>query len=200
MFLLLGLVTTVGVAWSAVLWPRGWGPEFRRFDTTLPKRWLLDAPADWPEQPSKAWTLGHIVRDNRIVGSEDSTLFRGSASWNQTESRAGLPMRVFHCFDAYATKWGEDTVRPELSRLQYGIELPPPLQGEPLGKKRLPILPIWPGLAFNTLFYAMLWYLAPASVRMVRHNRRYHHGLCPACRYDLMADYSRGCSECGWKR
>jgi hypothetical protein len=64
----------------------------------------------------------------------------------------------------------------------------------------LPLLPIWPGLAFNTLFYALLWWLALASVRMVKHNRRYRRGLCPLCRYDLRADYSQGCSECGWKR
>lgn len=64
----------------------------------------------------------------------------------------------------------------------------------------LPLLPIWPGLAFNTLFYALLWWLAFASARMVKHNRRYRRGLCPICRYDLRADYSQGCSECGWRR
>ncbi|MCC7387301.1 MAG: hypothetical protein IT431_00890 [Phycisphaerales bacterium] len=64
----------------------------------------------------------------------------------------------------------------------------------------LPLLPIWPGLAFNTLFYALLWYLALASVRTVSHNHRYRRGLCPICRYDLRADYSQGCSECGWGR
>lgn len=68
------------------------------------------------------------------------------------------------------------------------------------GFRALPLLPIWPGLAFNTLFYALLWYLAFASARMVKHNRRYRRGLCPICRYDLRADYSQGCSECGWKR
>ncbi|QKK09757.1 MAG: hypothetical protein HND58_17365 [Planctomycetota bacterium] len=66
--------------------------------------------------------------------------------------------------------------------------------------RAVPYLPIWPGLAFNTLFYALLWWLAFASVRMVRHNRRYRRGLCPMCRYDLLADYSGGCSECGWNR
>jgi hypothetical protein len=64
----------------------------------------------------------------------------------------------------------------------------------------IPLTPIWPGLAFNTLFYALLWWLALASARMVNHNRRYRRGLCPHCRYDLRADYSQGCSECGWGR
>lgn len=64
----------------------------------------------------------------------------------------------------------------------------------------IPLRSYWPGLAFNTLFYALLSWLVFASLRMVRHNRRYRRGLCPLCRYDLLADYSNGCSECGWHK
>lgn len=39
---------------------------------------------------------------------------------------------------------------------------------------------------------------APARAR--RKSRRIRRGLCPYCSYDLLSDFSRGCSECGWGR
>jgi hypothetical protein len=88
----------------------------------------------------------------------------------------------------------------QMSVLDTGIGVPFKKARDHLMDRALPLLPIWPGLAFDTLFYALLWWLALASVRTVKHNRRYRHGLCPLCRYDLRADYSQGCSECGWGR
>ncbi len=61
--------------------------------------------------------------------------------------------------------------------------------------RTLPLLPIWPGFAVNTLFYAtVLWLLIPGPFAL-RRLIRVRRGLCPACAY------SRGesdvCSECG---
>lgn len=81
-----------------------------------------------------------------------------------------------------------------------GIALPSNNADPVYFSRALPLFPIWPGLVFDTLFYALLWWLAFASVRMITHNRRYRRGLCPMCRYDLRANFSQGCSECGWKR
>lgn len=60
--------------------------------------------------------------------------------------------------------------------------------------------PIWAGLAFNTVFYALLVYGGIALARMFRNDRRMRRGLCIECRYDLRRNYSRGCPECGWGR
>ena len=60
----------------------------------------------------------------------------------------------------------------------------------------LPIHPLWPGFALNTLFYAvpigLLW-LAPGTIR--RSYRRRHH-LCIHCSYPV-GDPAKPCSECG---
>jgi hypothetical protein len=56
-------------------------------------------------------------------------------------------------------------------------------------------MPIWPGFAINTIFYAaILWLLffAPGSVRRPFRRRR---GLCPTCACPVGT--SPVCTECG---
>jgi hypothetical protein len=66
-----------------------------------------------------------------------------------------------------------------------GIELP----------RQLPLRPIWPGFAINTLLYAgILWPLFAAPFAL-RRRRRIKRGLCPACAYPVGA--SEVCTECG---
>ncbi len=75
-----------------------------------------------------------------------------------------------------------------------------PTQWNDFDSRLLPLAPIWPGFAVNTLFYAaIVWLLALAPVtarRIVRRKR----GRCIKCGYDLRSDFSRGCPECGWRR
>ncbi len=55
----------------------------------------------------------------------------------------------------------------------------------------LPLRPIWPAFAVNTLFYAALLWSPFALRRIIRVKR----GLCPACGYPM--GESAVCSECG---
>lgn len=64
----------------------------------------------------------------------------------------------------------------------------------------LPYGPIWPGLLFNTLFYAAIWFALFTGLAAVRTARRLRRGLCPVCRYDLRGLPERACPECGWGR
>ena len=61
----------------------------------------------------------------------------------------------------------------------------------------LPLRPIWPGFAINTVFYAsILWLftLGPFTARrMIRRKR----GLCTKCGYDLRNVEHEKCPECG---
>ena len=62
-------------------------------------------------------------------------------------------------------------------------------------KRSIPLRPIWPGFAINTILYAgILWlvFLAPFQVRRYRRIKR---GLCPACAYPIGT--SDVCTECG---
>ena len=59
----------------------------------------------------------------------------------------------------------------------------------------LPYLPIWPGFAINTFFYtAILWLLCAAPFAL-RRRRRIKRNLCPACAYPVGS--SDVCTECG---
>jgi len=126
--------------------------------------------------------------------SYESFIFSEEPSFTQTAMRYGLPLRAMERRNAFTSVAGPINYEAtNFAQSDGGSRIRAGLQ-------RLPLRPIWPGLAFNTLFYALLSWLTFASLRMVKHNRRYRRGLCPLCRYDLLADYSNGCSECGWKR
>ena len=59
----------------------------------------------------------------------------------------------------------------------------------------VPLRPVWPNFAVNTLFYAaILWLLIPGPF-VLRRFIRVRRGLCPACAYPR--GESDVCSECG---
>ena len=61
----------------------------------------------------------------------------------------------------------------------------------------LAVLPIWPGFAINTVFYAaILWLVIGGPFALRRHLRR-KRGHCMRCGYDLGHADHRACSECG---
>jgi len=169
-----GYNSSVALAWS-VGGRDAWGDmaaEGRRWSEQL-----AEAQEAGSQHPSPAW------------GVEEARGWPALALWCRVEDVESLSRDV--------ASLGRATP-PDL----YGA-IPPPLPTRSIADtafRALPLLPIWPGLAFDTAFYALLWWLGFSSVRMVRHNRRHKQGLCPVCRYDLKADYSHGCPECGWGR
>jgi hypothetical protein len=99
--------------------------------------------------------------------------------------------------------WSSSTSTVHLENPQYsfhqGIEL-----GQSDGMKWqdvrvLPLRPIWPGFAINTLFYAViLWllWIAPGKVRRLVRVRQHR---CPACGFIIAPGTCANglCSECG---
>ena len=59
----------------------------------------------------------------------------------------------------------------------------------------LPLRPIWPGFAINTIFYAVILWLPFAAFGRSRRRRRTKRGLCPACAYPVGTNPV--CTECG---
>ena len=74
----------------------------------------------------------------------------------------------------------------------------------------LPLSPVWPGFAADSLLFAAVWFVmlrlfaAPARRGMAwllcRKGVRRGRGCCPECGYDLRGDLEAGCPECGWRR
>ena len=62
----------------------------------------------------------------------------------------------------------------------------------------LPLRPLWPGFAINTIFYAaVLWVLFAVPVK-VRRWRRIKRGHCASCGYSLRGTpHVEKCPECG---
>ena len=83
-----------------------------------------------------------------------------------------------------------------IEKVQGGFALPPRQGLHPwLGFRAVPIRPIWPGFAVNTLFYAaVLWALVCGRFAL-RRLIRLKRGLCPNCAYST--GESDVCSECG---
>ena len=74
------------------------------------------------------------------------------------------------------------------------------IHGIEVGGRYLPLRPLWPGFAVNTVFYAVILWGLFAGPFVVRRWRRIRRGLCPKCAYDLRG--TRGgaataCPECG---
>jgi hypothetical protein len=63
----------------------------------------------------------------------------------------------------------------------------------------LPVRPVWPGFALNTVFFATIVWLLFAAPFALRRWRRVMRGLCPKCGYDLRgaAADANACPECG---
>ena len=63
----------------------------------------------------------------------------------------------------------------------------------------LPVRPLWPGFAINTIFYAAILWMVFFIPGMVKRTLRRRRGLCSACAYDLRGRgaNSQICPECG---
>ncbi len=73
-----------------------------------------------------------------------------------------------------------------------------PYQGQPpllLFQQILPIHPIWPNFALNTIFYAAILWLLFFAPGVLRRRLRIKRHQCPACAYPIGTN--KLCTECG---
>ncbi len=61
----------------------------------------------------------------------------------------------------------------------------------------IPLRPIWPGFAINTVFYAAILWLLMFGVFTTRSLIRRKRGHCIKCSYDLRGAEHEACPECG---
>jgi hypothetical protein len=187
-FLVIGAVVNVGVAWvGVVLAPT----QPVVVDSASSGGWPCDVPGDWPSANgmsvmqyggvrSMMWSWSRPVWQRR-------TLLLGPSiqQWHAGWPTKGLMWEVWH----YDRRFGVHGAKFPLWRL-----------GIPIGHewKALPIRPRWPGFASNTLLYAAVtagvWYGPVVTRREIRRRRR----QCISCGYPR-AGLAEGatCPECG---
>ena len=212
-FLLLGAVTSVMVAWGLTIRAR----MLVSSDSEEHPTWPCATPAGWPAQPLRE------RRDRKpgavMVISDAYTRLEEPShvhilSYGITYFEAGWPLRCLSyrrptelALDAHGLVIGDPwATEPGDWARGLSVHIPGWLEPDDLrrviaAERLLPVTPLWPRFAMNTLFYAViLWVVLSAGPRMTWRSVRRRRGRCPQCGYDLQHDLDLGCSECGWRR
>jgi hypothetical protein len=214
LFLLAGAIVNVVVAWGCSLYSHIW-PAIELVG-------LDDADAEWIERldlcpPTSANQVWGCLAPGRYAE------YRWGRGYHSDESPLG--MREVHVstvcagwplMSCFGRVYGDQQVLANMSpRSLWNLKHSPlvKLPGHPylavclpeswiarnptLHGRFLPLQPIWPGFAINTIFYAAILWLLFAVAGSIRRWRRRRRGLCPGCAYPVGA--SDVCSECGGK-
>jgi hypothetical protein len=222
LFLLLGAIVNVAVAWGVMFRP--WPPP------TSPARSVVRHVSDTDHttillRPGELLLVqAHIPRlplasGPRPVVSEQEYA-RIVPRWSQFSMNEPIHRWLPNleatdlgiAFAEHSSGWPAlslqytfvERVAPRNARYvlhSNGLSLPVAWQEIDPGRRALPISSIWPGFAINTAFYAAILWLLFAAPFAIRKWRRIKRGLCPKCGYDLRggvgATDSAVCPECG---
>ena len=182
-FLLAGAVVNVAVAWGCSVWSCYTGAAASSEPAT---EWPRPVPNDWPTPHDKMRNNGFGVERFLVSWENARTPSDATQRWycNIQVTQAGWPLRTLE-----GMQWLDGRLFRIDERHSWSIDF------ETWSIEHwwnfLPLKPMWPGFAVNTLFYAALLWLQFAMRRWNRVQR----GLCPKCAYPM--GESEVCSECG---
>ncbi|UCD73956.1 MAG: hypothetical protein JSV91_09180 [Phycisphaerales bacterium] len=213
LFLVLGVVMSVAVSWSiAHFTPRPEGYHYSDWDA----EWATETPplsTLWYRAAGRNSyvAIETIVYDKddypvRIIRSDHFQAMSRLPSWSTLRPEAAVEAwqqsTDFRRFTEIATGWPMLALSGRFDRELFPGNSPKLRYALPFGDHAfLPLRPIWPGAAVNTVFYAaLLWLLLAMTPRAARRYLRRRYGLCPNCEYDLRGNPDGGCPECGWNR
>ena len=187
-FLLLGAVLNVAVAWGFSIWPaRGSGTEVAVATTLHELQLQFGSSLKFPNGSVHG-------RENNRLGFSGRSISGTTASsppvlYIRFDFSAGWPARSLRgvtLVQANQFKVVNATVAPRILRI-----LPP---------SYLPLRPIWAGMSVNTIVYAGIVWVVLGLLRVIRGHIRELLLRCPECGYDLRGNLAGGCPECGWRR
>jgi len=203
-FLLLGAVVNVAIAWGCAMWSPVGLPETRADLTEDYPGFGYTRHAEMIEMigsyaPSMSDPFSAIYDRYQISSFNMFLISHASAGW---------PLRCLKCdvnpgpYIPTGSLWPPEQeikeIPNETNFWKYGIPSPPSLQwfSWSIGRE-LPLRPIWPGFAINTIFYAVIvWFMTLGPFVLRRHVRN-KRGLCIKCGYDLRGVEHEVCPECG---
>lgn len=135
-----------------------------------------------PDELLPSWSRLHSPTREYAVGTRSIEL--------RASNGFGVPLL---CLSYEYEMYGE---QPHF-KVKGGIEIIPSGSQEP---RIIPLRPIWPGFAVNSILYAILIWLAFFAPVIARRIARHRRGCCLACGYNLGGMLRHGCPECGWRR
>ncbi len=183
-YALVGMSMTILVAWGTACVP--WSkvedrPEVPS-ESSL-QAWRESRTVTFPEEPDaemrQRFPGGCRVK---IVASD-----AGFDNWFVIRTMHGLPLIALErrtTSDLSQKKALITELWATPATAAFGWNLPP-----------LPLRPIWPGFAINSVGLGCAIWAAAAAWRFCRRRLRLARGLCPACAYPM--GIAAVCSECG---
>ncbi len=215
LFLLLGAIINVAVAWLFALRPWSKVQETARsyVRSTKPRTTVIIATGELylGQYGGWAWSEAYVLNETPkfVDDAQLSSHFpywsafahgdplvtqsqspEGSRLWQYDETAFGWP--------AYSLFYQSAHGNGPSDRSSTAIALPDSLR-QLLARNNFrfefPRTPIFPGFAINTIFYGAILWLPVAGLGALRRRRRIKRGLCPACAYPL--GESDVCTECG---
>jgi hypothetical protein len=211
-FLLLGAIVNVAVAWACVL---SLPPQHDHHSFTPNERKMTGAESFGFLQP--------VFNDIQIVPTEVHGTTQHRFGWRQADAgsfydyardprleiwasytRAGWPLHSVAGGIEWDGRVGEATGDLDSAGQYVGaIKVPEWARPRGPGNRNLidfiPYWPLWPGFYANTIFFAVILWLLWTTPFAVRKWRRIKRGRCAKCGYDLRGtppDHAV-CPECG---
>ncbi len=203
--IVLGAVTTVGVAWGcavrgeALAFPRHWKlTPITQWDETVgwyaarpyeEVPWLMMPPTGWPSTANYRGAIAN--RRLTYRKAQAGHMLNGGDLYVQENVQSGWPARAMQVtwhLEAWVGTHGPPSKAPiARSWLERGLQTESlkraaRFQDMPLA---LPMLPVLPGFLLDTLFYAVPWWALLATPGLIKRWRRKRRGACVACGYDL---------------
>jgi hypothetical protein len=210
--ILLGVATTVAVSWLAMFLPsgaHGYGPRIdhdfgiatapsimKTFQISEGRnRWHHVVQYWWMQVSGQSMAM--MDRDERQfdIAQLPSHLRPKSLdelmmlSWYR---EVGWPLPALTC----AVHWKQQILNSNvIYRVEGGVQLPRDAEFNP---RALPLRPLWPGFAMNTLLAAVAWWLVFWAVSSARRGWRRRRGRCLQCGYPRQGlAQLAACPECG---
>ena len=214
LFLLLGAMINVAVAWGFAAWStippnqsmEDFSPTLKYWGEFDADRTRLES-LGWngrEETPDAEYILfamasaapGLVYREIAESSRSKDPNFEGYVISTDVayETLAGWPWLALR-----GVRWNQ-AQRGEPDHWVDHMLIETPLQSDILSgrdSRCLPFRPIWPGFAINTLIYATLGWLLFVGPFQVRRLIRHKCALCTNCGYDLRHADHRVCPECG---
>ncbi len=194
----MGLATNILVAWAIAVWVPYPDPRIWDNPTSGPVASITGIPADWP-------VTDHIARRNAIGRTEWQFMQRDDPITKKPPPdytvlhlyRVGWPLESLESQTASRHAFG----RLPNSTWSPAIRIPSALRPEWLTRSgreyqdELPLRPIWPAFALNTLFYSTVVWVLVIAFYSIRRVRRRLGSRCASCGYPISG--LTLCPECG---